>query len=113
MFQINSDARANVGDAGERGRGAGDMVGPGKRPGGLCRGQLSDGDGSLLSLMSLSGNQFLCWVMDRGFLSSLVRGRSDDDRGVWDDDCLGLRARFLWRGRAGTPAPHYTDTQKW
>ena len=68
--------------------------------------------GCLAPSLLLSRNQFL-WSRDRGFLSSPARGRTDDDREVWDD-CLRLRlgpAQFLSRGRAGTPGPHYTNTK--
>ena len=80
------------------------------RPGDHCSQQSEVG--CLALRLLLSRNQFL-WSRDRGFLSSPARGRTDDDREVWDD-CLRLRlgpAQFLSRGRAGTPGRHYTNTK--
>ena len=100
MVFIAFDAPGNV-DAEEPARESEDTEGIG-RP------------GTLAPTLLLSGNRFL-WSRDRGFLSSPARGRTDDDREVWDD-CLRLRlrpgpAQFLSRGRAETPDPHYTNTQ--
>ena len=81
-----------------------------RRPGDHCSHQTEVG--CLALRLPLSRNQFL-WSRDRGFLSSPARGRTDDDREVWDD-CLRLRlgpAQFLSRGRAGTPGRHYTNTK--
>ena len=105
MVFIAFDAPGNVDDAEEPARESEDTEGLG-RPGGHCSQQ------TRAPTLLLSGNRFL-WSRDRGFLSSPARGRTDDDREVWDD-CLRLRpgpAQFLSRGRAETPDPHYTNTQ--
>ena len=87
-------------------RGSGDMKGL-RRPGGRCS-QLTD-VGSLAPRLLVSANQFLS-PMDRGFLPSPARGRTDDDWEVWAD-CLRLGpAQFLSLQRAETP--HYTETHK-